>query len=177
MHESSEKKIKDMLRVDHAGEYGAVRIYEGQLAFTKNPRTRALLRHMLEQEKGHLSSFNHLMVEHTVPATLWMPLWHVGGYAMGAMTALLGEKVAHACTIAVEDVIEEHYQEQIDDLEYLNHPKAKDFQKIFQRFKDEETEHKTTAEDEGGTDAPFFPVLHTVIGSISRAAIWLSKRG
>lgn len=171
------QKIEEMLRVDHAGEYGAVRIYEGQLAFTKDPKTRALLTHMLDQEKQHLSSFNRLMVEHAVPATLWMPLWHVGGYAIGAITALLGEKSAHACTIAVENVIEGHYQEQIDELDMLSHPKAKEFQAIFQRFKDEETEHKHTAEEEGGEAAPFFPMLNAVIGSISKAAIWLSKRG
>lgn len=79
MGEHIHKKIEEMLRVDHAGEYGAVRIYEGQLAFTKDPRTRDLLQHMLDQEKEHLKTFNHLMIDNDVPATLWMPLWHVGG--------------------------------------------------------------------------------------------------
>lgn len=176
MREPSDKKIEEMLRVDHAGEYGAVRIYEGQLAFTKDLKTRALLKHMLDQENEHLKTFNRLMIENEVPATLFMPLWHVGGYVMGAMTALLGEKEAHACTIAVEDVIEGHYQEQIDDLSAMTHPKATELQGIFQRFQDEEVQHKETARQEGGDQAPLFPILHKVIGTISKTAIALSKR-
>lgn len=95
---------------------------------------------------------------------------------MGALTALLGEKEAHACTIAVEDVIEGHYQEQIDDLSTLPHPKAQQLLDLFQRFKDEELEHKATAREEGGDQTPLFPLLYKTIQHISKTAIFLSKK-
>ena len=94
-----------MIRVDQAGEYGAVRIYQGQRAVLRNNK---VLKQMESQEREHLARFNALVVEHKVRPTLLQPLWHLAGFALGAGTALLGEKAAMACTVAVEDVIEEH---------------------------------------------------------------------
>ena len=106
-----------MIRVDHAGEYGAARIYEGQLAVLRPRRARApAIRHMAEQEQRHLAAFDRLVVERRVRPTVLSPLWHVAGFALGAATALIGERAAMACTVAVEEVIDEHYRDQIERL-------------------------------------------------------------
>ncbi|MFX9023691.1 demethoxyubiquinone hydroxylase family protein, partial [Acinetobacter baumannii] len=98
--------VDRVIRVDHAGEYGARRIYEGQLAVLGR---HAQIEHMAEQERAHLAGFEKMVVERRVRPTLLTPIWHVAGFALGAATALLGEKAAMACTEAVEEVIDEHY--------------------------------------------------------------------
>ena len=109
-------EIARMLRVDHAGEYGATRIYEGQLdVLGRSPAAREI-RRMAETEKRHLSRFDQLLHERRARPTLLHPLWTVAGYALGAATALLGERAAMACTVAVEEVIDEHYQGQTERL-------------------------------------------------------------
>lgn len=161
-----------MLRVDQAGEYGATRIYAGQLAILKNTQSGPMLQEMADQEAEHLAKFNQMMVERQVRPTFLQPLWHVGGYALGMVTALLGEKAAHACTIAVEEVIEEHYQEQLDQLEGSNDP----LKKVIETFRQDEIAHKEYAQQAGGEEAPGYPLLSTVIKTISKTAIWLSSR-
>jgi len=110
-------RIAEMLRVDHAGEYGAVAIYKGQQAvFGKSPKTReiaAQLAEMEAEEQKHLTAFDDLLNEHEVRPTALAPLWNVAGFGLGVVTALMGEKAAHACTEAVETVIEGHYADQI----------------------------------------------------------------
>src|ERR1700742_2661958 len=112
--------IEAMIRVDHAGEYGAVRIYEGQLAVLKRRKgaeaSVETITHMAEQEQRHLKTFDRLVNERKVRPTALEPLWRVAGYALGAGTALMGEKAAMACTAAVEEVIDAHYAEQIAQL-------------------------------------------------------------
>src|SRR5438128_328332 len=108
--------IHRIIRVDHAGEYGAKRIYEGQLAVLGRSAAAPALRHMAEQEQTHLAAFETLMVERRVRPTLLQPVWHLAGFALGAATALLGERAAMACTIAVEEVIDAHYQSQTASL-------------------------------------------------------------
>ncbi|MBP9752526.1 MAG: demethoxyubiquinone hydroxylase family protein, partial [Proteobacteria bacterium] len=98
--------ISQMIRVNQAGEYGAKRIYKGQLDFTKDKDQKEIIHHMAIQEEEHLDYFNKLMVEHNVRPTLLHPFWHVGGYLMGAICAKIDPKLAHACTIAVEDIID-----------------------------------------------------------------------
>src|ERR1700760_3675582 len=105
-----------MIRVDHAGEYGAVRIYQGQLAVLKNSAAADTIRHMAEQEERHLKTFDRLVNERRVRPTALEPVWRVAGFALGAATALMGEKAAMACTAAVEEVIDEHYAGQIAKL-------------------------------------------------------------
>ncbi|MBX9696991.1 MAG: demethoxyubiquinone hydroxylase family protein [Alphaproteobacteria bacterium] len=173
-----------MLRVNQAGEYGAVRIYQGQMTILKGKETTKTLQHMLDQEKQHLAGFNAFLIEHNVAPTLFTPLWHVGGYAMGAISAMISEKAAHACTIAVEEVIDAHYQSQIDQLEAMdgpisnpiNDPMVSEFKDFFQKCQAEEIEHKKIAENNGGRDAPLYPVLTAAVKAVSTFAIWLSKK-
>jgi ubiquinone biosynthesis monooxygenase Coq7 len=108
--------IERMIRVDHAGEHGAVRIYDGQLAVLKHGPAARAIRHMAAQEKRHLDAFDKLMLERRVRPTALSPLWNVAGFALGAASALLGPKAAMACTVAVEEVIEEHYRAQAEAL-------------------------------------------------------------
>lgn len=166
--------IKSMLRVNQAGEYGAIRIYQGQLKTLKDKDEQAVIKEMEEGEQAHLKTFNTLLVEHDVPPTLLTPLWHVGGYLMGAVTGILGKRAAHTCTKAVEEVIEEHYQSQIDALEHDPHPMANVLRGTFIQFRKEEIAHKETAEHRGAY-ASTGP-LSQVIKFISKAAINISKR-
>ena len=108
--------IERMIRVDHAGEFGAARIYEGQLAVLGKHPVGDTIRHMAEQEEKHLAAFNELIAERRVRPTFLSPVWHVAGFALGAATAAMGEKAAMACTVAVEDVIQDHYAAQSEKL-------------------------------------------------------------
>lgn len=173
--------IDRMIRVNQAGEYGAARIYAGQLAILKGRPVEGTLREMAAQEGQHLDEFNRLIIENQVRPTLLQPLWHVGGYALGIVTALMGEKAAHACTIAVEEVIDEHYQSQLRCLETRNSdspapPITTPLAELIDRCRQDEIAHKETAIHLGGRDAPAYELLTTTIKAISRAAIWLSSR-
>ena len=108
--------ISKIIRVNHAGEYGAKRIYEGQIAFTKDPIAKAKIQEMLDGEKEHLNFFENEISQKNIRPTLFFPIWHIAGYGLGAITAIMGEKSAMACTHAVEEVIAEHYQKQINQL-------------------------------------------------------------
>ncbi|MBM3468244.1 MAG: demethoxyubiquinone hydroxylase family protein [Alphaproteobacteria bacterium] len=174
-------KIKSMIRVNHAGEYGATRIYAGQLAVLKGTGSEETLTEMASQEADHLKKFNRLIIEHEVQPTVLQPLWHIGGYALGMLTALLGEKAAHACTIAVEEVIDEHYQDQLENLQEMGvtsdptspHSTLHD---LIEQCRQEEVAHKEIAIDMGGREAPAYSFLSATIKTISRTAIWLSSR-
>ncbi len=111
------EQTQRMIRVDHAGEYGATRIYAGQLAVLGRGAKGDVLRHMQAQEQHHLRTFNALIADRRVRPTLLLPLWHIAGFALGAVTAALGEKTAMACTVAVEDAIDAHYSAQIDSMD------------------------------------------------------------
>ena len=166
------ERTRRMIRVDHAGEFGAVRIYEGQLSVMRGRASEPVIRHMLDQEKQHLKTFETLIAEHHVRPTIFQPLWRVAGFALGAVTALMGEKTAMACTVAVEDVIDEHYQAQSKALGE-DEPALKS---TIEKFRAEELEHRDAALAHGGGDAPGDPFLSTAIKAGSRAAIWLSER-
>jgi len=167
------KDAQRMIRVDHAGEFGAVRIYAGQRAVLgESHKNAGLLRHMYEQEEAHLARFNTLITERGVRPTLLAPFWNVAGFALGAGTALMGEKAAMACTQAVETVIDEHYQEQRDKLAGSD----PELEEIIEEFQAEEVEHKRIAEEHGANDALGHPILTGAIKAGCRAAIWLSKR-
>lgn len=169
---TAEALIDEVIRVDHAGEYGAQRIYAGQLAVLKHHDCGPMIQHMADQETEHLQRFEQLMKERGARPTLLMPLWHVLGYAMGAGTALMGEKAAMACTVAVERVIAEHYAEQEAALpESEAHLKA-----TVRQFREEELEHHDIGIDHGAEQTPFYDALAGVISGITRTAIWLSKR-
>ena len=167
-----QEAIRRMIRVDHAGEYGAVRIYEGQLRVLKGSEKRPLIEHMAAQERRHLDAFNALVPEHQVRPTALLPLWHVAGFALGAGTALLGEKAAMACTAAVEEVIDEHYAGQLAELGQSD----LELSDIIEEYRADEAEHRQTALGHGARDALAYPVLTAAVKSASRVAIWLSER-
>ncbi len=171
---SKKDMLESMIRVDHAGEYGAVRIYEGQLAVLGESADRADIEHMAEQERVHLDKFNALIRAKRVRPTVLMPLWHAAGFALGAGTALMGEKAAHACTVAVEEVIDEHYAEQVAALDAEGG--EEELRDTFEAFRLEELEHRATALENGAEDAPGYEVLKAAVKTGSRIAIWLSKR-
>ena len=170
--------VKRMLRVDQAGEYGAVRIYQGQMAVLGKTAAEPTLQHMLKQEEHHLATFDRLVGERRVRPTLLQPFWHVAGFALGAGTALLGEKAAMACTVAVEEVIDEHYAEQVARLDARTgtddaEPELRD---TFETFRQEELEHRDTALAGGAENAPGYELLSAAVKAGSRLAIWLSTR-
>lgn len=169
-------RIKQMLRVDHAGEYGAVRIYQGQRAvFDQIPsktHISALLKEMEEGEHRHLAKFDEMLLERQTRPTLFTPLWHVAGFAMGAGTALMGEKAAMACTAAVEEVIEGHYADQAEELGETE-PALRE---TVLEFREEELAHRDTALAEGAEQVPAYGLLKGVVQSGCRLAIKLSEK-
>lgn len=168
------ERMAQLLRVDHAGEYGARRIYEGQLAVLGHTEKGPLLRHMHEQEVEHLRAFEKMLPERRVRPTLLQPVWHFAGFALGAATALMGERAAMACTVAVEEVIDEHYAEQAEELADV--PEEKELRDTIERFRQEELEHRDIGLAHEAEQAPAYELLSGVIKAGSRAAIWLSKR-
>lgn len=169
---SETERMEQIIRVNQAGEYGAKRIYAGQLAILKGRESEAKIKHMAEQEEEHLALFNKLIVERKVRPTALMPIWHVAGFALGAVTAMMGEKAAMACTVAVEEVIDEHYKGQLDE---INDSEA-DLKKNIEKFRAEELEHRDIGLANGAEETPAYPILTTAIKTMSRAAIWLSTR-
>jgi ubiquinone biosynthesis monooxygenase Coq7 len=166
--------VERMVRVDHAGEYGAVCIYEGQLAVLggAKSKTAEAIRAMAETEKQHLDAFNAMIADRRVRPTALMPFWHVAGFALGAATALLGERAAMACTVAVEEVIDEHYARQVETLGGDEPALGRTFEK----FRREEIEHRDTALAHGAQATPGYEPLTALIKAGSRLAIWLSER-
>lgn len=165
--------VASMLRVNQAGEFGAKRIYAGQLAIMgdRHPAARSIS-HMAEQEKRHLDAFDRILAQRGVRPTILHPFWNVAGYALGAATALLGPEAAMACTVAVETEIDRHYSEQ---LEQLGDSDA-ELSAMIAEFREEELEHKATALAEGAEKAPAYPVMSAAIRMGCRTAIALSKR-
>ena len=164
--------VERFIRVNHAGEFGAKRIYEGQLSVLKNTKDAAVIEHMKDQEMHHLETFEKLIVERKVRPTVLHPLWNAAGFALGVSTALLGPKAAMACTVAVEEVIDEHYADQAAQLT----EDESELKEIINRFRDEELEHRDTAIEFGGETALGYPVLRRAIRAGSKLAIWLSER-
>ncbi len=167
-----EALLARMLRVDHAGEYGARRIYEGQLAVLGRAPSAPAIRHMHAQELRHLEAFETLLSDRRVRPTALQPLWHVAGFALGAATALMGEKAAMACTVAVEEVIDEHYAGQIAE---LGDDEAA-LRETLEDFRAEEIEHRDIGLAEGAEETPGYEALSAAVKSGSRLAIWLSER-
>ena len=165
--------VESMIRVDQAGEYGAKRIYAGQLAVLgRGSRAAHEVARMAAQEQEHLDRFNQLMVERRVRPTVLQPVWKVAGFALGAATALIGEKAAMACTDAIETEIDKHYAEQLEDLGDSDPELSADIA----RFQAEELEHRATAREHGAQEAVGYLLLTAAIRAGCRAAIELSKR-
>jgi len=161
-----------MVRVNQAGEYGAARIYAGQLAVMGGRvRMAGEIAHMAAQEERHLKAFNALMVERGVRPTVFSPVWHVAGYALGAATALVGPKAAMAATVAVETVIDAHYGEQADALSAGADPKLA---AMVDDFRADEVAHRNTAAAHSGENG--FPIMQAVIRAGCQLAIAVAKR-
>jgi ubiquinone biosynthesis monooxygenase Coq7 len=165
--------IASMARVDQAGEYGATRIYCGQLAVlgSRHPAARVIAR-MQSQEERHLRHFDEMLVERGIRPTLLQPFWSAAGYALGAATALLGPSAAMACTAAVETEIDKHYDEQLRSLG----EEEPDLAATIREFQTEELEHRDTAIAAGAEDTFGYPILSSFIRAGCRLAIELSKR-
>ena len=165
--------LEEIIRVDHAGEYGATKIYDGQIAiFGKDSKLGKTIQHMADQEQKHIEKFNELILEHRVRPTALLPLWNVAGFALGASTALMGERAAMACTVAVEKVIGEHYQEQLD----LLGDDHKDLKKTISKFRDDELEHHDIGIEHDAESAPGYKIMSKVIELGCKTAIAISKK-
>jgi ubiquinone biosynthesis monooxygenase Coq7 len=168
-----------MIRVDQAGEYGATRIYAGQLAVMGNrgPHS-AEIRAMAEQEAGHLARFDALVARRGTRPTALQPVWSAAGYALGAATALFGPEAAMACTAAVEEEIERHYTRQLGDLERARGTADEDpeLAAMIEEFRADERAHRDAALAAGAERAPAYPLLSAAIRLGCRAAIRLSER-
>jgi ubiquinone biosynthesis monooxygenase Coq7 len=162
-----------MLRVDQAGEYGATRIYAGQLAvLRRNCPEAKLVARMAAQEERHLKRFNALMAERRVRPTALQTLWNLAGFALGAATALMSEKAALACTDAIETEIDKHYSQQLQELGEDDPVLATDIAD----FQADELEHRDTAREAGAGQAVGYPLLTAAVRAGCRVAIGLSKR-
>ncbi|MEM8724072.1 MAG: demethoxyubiquinone hydroxylase family protein [Pseudomonadota bacterium] len=168
-------ELHRMIRVDQAGEFGATRIYEGQLAVMgdRGPHS-AEIRHMAEQEEGHRAKFDALMAERGVRPTALQPFWSAAGYALGAGTALLGPEAAMACTAAVEEEIDKHYSEQLDRLQDTGDDP--ELAEMIEEFREDEREHRDAALANGAEKAPAYPLLSGAIRLGCRIAIKVSER-
>ena len=164
---------ESMIRVDQAGEYGATRIYAGQMAVLQGKSATAHeIARMALQEQRHLDRFDRLIAERGVRPTALQPVWNVAGFALGAATALISEEAAMACTDAIETEIDRHYGQQLDELGDSDKELAGDIA----RFRAEEVEHRETARAFGSANAPAYPLLTAAIRAGCRVAIGLSKR-
>ncbi len=171
----SRDEVHKMIRVDQAGEFGATRIYAGQLAVMGNrgPHAQEIV-HMAEQEEGHRARFDAMMAKRGVRPTALQPFWSVAGYALGAATALIGPEAAMACTAAVEEEIDKHYSEQLDRLaEAGTEPELAE---MIHEFREDEREHRDAALAAGAERAPAYPLLSGAIRLGCRAAIKLAER-
>ncbi len=170
---TSKKILEEIIRVDHAGEYGATKIYDGQIAiFGKNSKIGKTIQHMADQEQEHIQKFEELIVKNKVRPTLLLPLWSVAGYTLGATTALMGEKAAMACTVAVEKVIGEHYNEQLS----LLNDDQKQLKRTIKKFREDELEHHDIGLAHDAEEAPGYRILSKFIEMGCKTAIAISKK-
>ena len=176
MEKTDKKTLEEIIRVDHAGERGAIKIYEGQLLALKTIKQDESLKHivedMKEHEKEHLEYFEKEIQKRKIKPTYLLPLWDVMGVALGFGTAMLGKKAAMLCTASVEEVIEEHYHSQLKHLG----DDEKDLREKIKKFKNDEIDHKNIAYDEGATNKGLYSIMDKIIKTSSRIAITISEK-
>ena len=172
MSTTPRRYLEQVIRVDHAGEYGAKRIYQGQLAVLRGTKHEPTIRHMQEQEQEHLDTFSRLIRQRRVRPTALLPFWHVAGFALGAATAAMGARAAMACTVAVEEAIDEHYQEQHRRLGEDESALKSDIQ----RFRDEELEHRDIGLANEAELTPGYRLLSGAIKLGCKIAIKVSEK-
>jgi len=162
--------IDEMLRIDHAGEYGAVRIYQGQLKSIS--KSKDLISHMLDQEKEHLEYFKEEIVSRGTRPTFLMPIWDVFGFCLGYLSAKAGYRYAMLCTEAVEDVIDKHYQAQYVHVQAMD---DKALAEKIEKHRLDEVEHMNIAIEKGSLSAPLYPYIKNLIGSLCKFAIFATR--
>lgn len=180
------KKLAEIIRVNHAGEFGAKVIYDGQIAalkLKKDYETLELVKHMKEQEDVHFDYFNAEIKDKKIRPTIMQPIWKVSGFALGFLTALADKKAAMCCTTAVEETIDEHYQEQINYLKkeesFLSDEEKKDAQELtkkIEKFREEELEHRDIGYEHKARDLGYFTPLSFAIKKATKFAIAVSKK-
>ena len=165
--------LEEIIRVDHAGEFGATRIYDGQIAiFGKKSKIGKTIKHMADQEQEHIETFEKLILNHRVRPTALLPVWNVAGYFLGVATAMMGEKAAMACTVAVEKVIGEHYHKQLSLLKE-DHKKLK---ATIKKFAQDELEHHDIGIAHDAEKTPGYTILTKFIEMGCKTAITVSKK-
>lgn len=168
--------VDSIVRVDHAGEYGAVRIYDGQLAVVRDPEMRRKIEEMRSHEVEHLRNLDAMAGRRRVRPTLLLPLWDAAGFALGAGSALLGTRAAMACTVAVEEAICEHYNDQLRELHLPGRERESELRALIRHNRDEEDAHREIGLENGAEEAPLYSAMSAAIKAGCAAAIWLSKR-
>ena len=176
MKKTNKKKIEEFIRVDHAGERGAIKIYEGQLlalnTVFKDEKLKKTIEEMKFNEKEHLDYFEKELKKRNIKPTKFLPIWDLLGVGLGFGTALLGKRAAMLCTASVEEVIDEHYQKQINQIE----DDEKQLKKKIIKFKEDELHHKDIAYDEGASKEGIYSILDKIIKTGSRIAINISEK-
>ena len=176
MEKTNKKNLEEIIRVDHAGERGAIKIYEGQLLALKTIKQDNDLKDKIEkmkaQEKEHLEYFEKEIQKRKIKPTYLLPLWDLMSVSLGFGTALLGKKAAMLCTASVEEVIENHYQNQLKKIG----DDEKDLKEKIEKFKKDETSHKNTAYDSGATNKGLYSIMDKIIQTGSRIAITISEK-
>ena len=176
MKKTNKKKIEEFIRVDHAGERGAIKIYEGQLlalnTVFKDEKLKKTIEEMKFNEKEHLDFFEKELKKRNIKPTKFLPIWDLLGVGLGFGTTLLGKKAAMLCTASVEEVIDEHYQKQINHIE----DDEKQLKKKIIKFKEDELHHKDIAYDEGASKEGIYSILDKIIKTGSRIAINISEK-
>jgi len=176
MKKTNKKKIEEFIRVDHAGERGAIKIYEGQLlalnTVFKDEKLKKIIEEMKFNEKEHLDFFEKELKKRNIKPTKFLPIWDLLGVGLGFGTTLLGKRAAMLCTASVEEVIDEHYQKQINQIE----DDEKQLKKKIIKFKEDELHHKDIAYDEGASKEGIYSILDKIIKTGSRIAINISEK-
>ena len=176
MKETNKKTLEEIIRVDHAGERGAIKIYEGQLlalsTFRKDEKLKKLIEDMKEHEKEHFEYFDKEIQKRNIKPTVFLPIWDLLGVTLGFGTTMIGEKAAMLCTASVEEVIDGHYKNQLDKLG----DDEVDLKKSISKFRDDEIDHKNIAYDKGATKQGLYYILDKIIKTSSKAAIKVSEK-
>jgi|TARA_Y100001970_G_scaffold244878_1_gene311460 ubiquinone biosynthesis monooxygenase Coq7 len=176
MNQTDKKTLEEIIRVDHAGERGAIKIYEGQLlalkTFKQDEELKRKIEEMKEHESEHFEYFDKEIQKRNIKPTKLLPLWDLLGVSLGFGTAMLGKKAAMLCTASVEEVIDEHYKNQT----YKLKDDEKDLKQKIMKFREDELHHKDIAYDEGATKKGLYSLLDKVIKTSSRIAITVSEK-
>ena len=176
MTKINKKRVEEFIRVDHAGERGAVKIYEGQLlalnTFVKNEDLKKKIEDMKVHEKEHCEFFENEIKKRNIKPTKFLPLWDLLGVGLGFGSTLLGKKAAMLCTASVEEVIDNHYKKQLDRLG----DDEKELKKSIEKFRQEEIDHKNEAYNKGATKEGLYSILDIIIRTSSKAAIKISEK-